>query len=128
MAKYDPQRPRPAIDLDEPAPVDALLDDLAGLDDVAGLDDMESDGLAGDDLAGDDTAGEEAVVEPTGALDMSGPDVFEDLVPTITGVSDVPVAAPPQEGTANRAVLGAVAVVAAAGAVVAIFLRRRRSH
>ncbi len=107
MPAYDPKRPRPSVgDADEVAPVEALLD--AG------------------------TPASEPMVEVHDA--HRGPDPTEvdlrDASPNGSSVrqrSDVPVAAAPEEGTANRAMLfaglGAAAVVAL---VVAVLARRRR--
>jgi hypothetical protein len=103
MAAYDPKRPRPSThDEEEPAPVEALLDPEP-----------------------------ELAVEPEAAAEPEAVEV--DLrVPSSNGsgpkvASEVPVAAAPEEGTANRAVVAAA--LGAAGLVallVAILLRRRR--
>jgi hypothetical protein len=103
MAGYDPKRPRPtAVDeADEPAPVEALLAPVAP--------EVAAPALAAPEVDLRDQRGS-GVGERPGVV-----------------ASEVPVAAAPEEGTANRAVL--FAGLAGAGLVallVAIVLRRRR--
>lgn len=101
MAGYDPKRPRPTTvdEADEPAPVEALLAPAA------------PEAVAPEvDLRVQPVAGVAEVAERPAAT-----------------ASEVPVAAAPEEGTANRAVLFAgLAAVGVVGVFVALILRRRR--
>lgn len=98
------------------ASVTDLLEDRPG--DATGA----TDGHDTDDI--DDTGGEDG--------DGGEPDVEVDLrVVSSNGSevrvgSDVPIAAAPEEGTANRAVVVAVGVAGLVAVLLAILLRRRR--
>ena len=137
MAAYDPKRPRPRADGEEPAPVEALLDPdpaepvaVAEPAEVRYVVELEDPDPAPDDAApvepaADSAAG--AVDEPAGAGTTSTPSATDRPDLRLAG-SDVPVAEPPPEPTANRAVV----VVGAVGAglltllVLLLLLRRRR--
>lgn len=134
MAKYDPQRPKQQVSVDDPAPVDAILDSRSDRNRRATTDAEEPKGYV-ESTGSAEPAGN---AEPSVATEVSGSSPAEplaslveapgELPPAVVGASEVPVALPPQEGTANRAVLGA----AITGALVALFgylwFRRRQSH
>lgn len=204
MAAYDPKRPRPGGDTEEPAPVEALLDpdpdpglvieetvseELLVDDDTGEVvgerivtDDVVLDAATGEvvaeeivvqEIVADDETGEvvvettvidevvtddgvviatETVVDEIAVDDETGELVVTETVTDEVELaevtsepvevdlrdasqngsgarsgSEVPVAAAPEEGTANRAVL--IAGLSAAGLValvLAILLRRRR--
>jgi hypothetical protein len=148
MPAYDPKRPRPQSgDAEEPAPVEALLDpeDLGpgeGVDEVVA--EMVIEEVTVDEESGDVTV-ETTVIDEVVTSDgvvMVSETIVEELPGAALEVdlrdtgsngsspkpgSEVPVAAAPEEGTANRAVL--IAGLSAAGllaVVLAILLRRRR--
>ncbi|MCB1256014.1 MAG: hypothetical protein KDB26_02865 [Microthrixaceae bacterium] len=110
MAKYDPQRPRRVASGEQSAQVDALLDPV---DEVEVIEITEAH-----------VADEPVVVEPV----VNEPVVVDEaLVAAIASESDVPVAPPPREGTANRAVLGAALAVIVAAVIGYLVSRRHRS-
>lgn len=125
MADYDPKRPRPRADDDEPAPVEALIaadaPPVAQVGDPGSSDDSGADADVADaDEADADEAGPVVDLRPS-------PGVERHLHPVPNGSSEVPVADRPVEPTTNRAValvalLGAVAV----GVAVVVVVRRRR--
>ena len=98
---YDPKRPRPAASTSETAPVDALLASVGADETAPKVEDAPK-------------------VEAAPKVDAapSGPKPQQ--------ASEVPVAAAPEEGTANRAVLLAVAGASLAVAAVLIILSRSR--
>jgi hypothetical protein len=112
MAAYDPKRPRPSGGgSEEPAPVDALLDPSPGTG--------STETVKVDDPAPADSEAIEVDLRDAASHGAPSPE-------QVVG-SDVPVAAAPDEGTANRAVM--VAALTAAGLlalVVAVLLLRRR--
>lgn len=148
MSAYDPKRPRPqSNEAEEPAPVEALLEpDQADLDEEADevLSETVIEEVTVDDETGDvtvETTVIEEVVTEDGVMVVSET-VIEELPGAAVEVdlrdalpngssprpgSEVPVAAAPDEGTANRAVLIAgLSAAAVLGVLLAILLRRRR--
>jgi hypothetical protein len=137
MAAYDPKRPRPVVDRDEPAPVDALIDatptaevpvvepdpDPVVLEDESVEDvavDEPADDVPAHDVAGDEPVDDEPDERPTTPVGSVVAD------PPRPG-SDVPVAEPPEGTTANRAVMFVMFGAAAATLVaLLVFWRRRR--
>lgn len=105
MAKYDPQRPRRVASGEQSAQVDALLDPV---------DEVEVIEITEAHVADESVVNEPVVVD-------------EALVAAIASESDVPVAPPPREGTANRAVLGAALAVIVAAVIGYLVSRRHRS-
>lgn len=151
MAGYDPKRPRPAADGDEPAPVEALLDpEATPLEEAAPASGPEAAPEPEVSPASDPAAAADPVTEaPVDAApdDVSVPPVSEPepsphlevvsatgsptpaerhLRPVPNGASEVPVVDRPAEPTANRAVALVVAVGAAAAVVLFVVIRRRR--
>jgi hypothetical protein len=144
---YDPKRPRPRTDADEPAPVDALLGDDAGADPAESAPAPTEPGRAAEPPAVEEPT---EVVEAAEAAEadqpdapVEAPDEAEPVEPAavlgraVPGAAsngsgarsapDVPVAPAPEEGTTNRAVLAA----AIGGVLVALLgwlvWHRRRS-
>jgi hypothetical protein len=184
MAAYDPKRPRPGADAEEPPPVDALLDAAASesveestdgelvvvetvtdellVDDDTG--EIVGERIVTDDVVVDTSSGEvvaeEVVIEEitvdgdTGEIqvettvidavldtedDAGSEEVADDAervevdlrVASPNGSSarvgsEVPVAAAPEEGTANRAVIAALGAAGLLTLILVILLRRRR--
>lgn len=126
MAKYDPRRPKHITNDDEPAQVDALLD----LRDGGALSSGQRVASTDTDSSVESVDGRTTVstatdtVVTTATQPYAGDDV---LAGAVSSGSDVPVAPPPQEGTVNRAILGAVVTVVVAAVVAFLVLRRRRS-
>ncbi|MEI7888034.1 MAG: hypothetical protein WCJ04_11625 [Actinomycetes bacterium] len=118
---YDPKRPRPAASPNETAPVDALLASL-GADEPAPKAEpapqVEAPKKATPKAESAKAESAQAAVQSNG-LKPNG------LKPQ--QASEVPVAAAPEEGTANRAVLLAVAGATLAVAAVLITWTRRRA-
>lgn len=122
---------------DDVAPVDALLGDTG--DNEPTVDDTATDSQAtdADSVANVPTIDVTTVspsangsngVQPNGSVAVApGPTVASTRTVDDGSVSasDVPVATPPVEGTANRAVLGAV-ITAALSVIIAILVVRRR--
>jgi LPXTG-motif cell wall-anchored protein len=102
MAGYDPKRPRPVVDRDEPAPVEALIEPAG--------------------------APPEVVVPPAPrVVEPAAPTVVEPAErPFPPTLSDTPIAPAPPEGTANRAVMFVMAGAAAVSLLALLVLRRRR--
>ena len=113
---YDPKRPRPAASPNETAPVDALLASL-GADEPAPKAEPAPQ-VEAPKKATPKAESAQAAVQSNG-LKPNG------LKPQ--QASEVPVAAAPEEGTANRAVLLAVAGATLAVAAVLITWTRRRA-
>lgn len=93
---YDPKRPRPVVDRDQPVPVDALIQP-----------------------AGPRAGRPHSVT----AVDDSPP---PSATATWSAGSDVPVADPPTAPTANRAVMFVMFGTAAASALILLLVLRRR--
>lgn len=102
MAKYDPKRPRPMVGDDQAAPVEALIEAVS----------------AGPEIV-EDRAG--AAADPV----ETGQEMGESS--NQPHISDVPVIPPPEEGTANRAVLAAIGTGFVIALVLAVLLRIKRS-
>jgi hypothetical protein len=109
---YDPKRPRPKASTGETAPVDELLASLGAAEPVE---------LAEPAVEPVEPAAEQ-VISPA-AEPKKNPQTNALKAPQ---ASEVPVAAAPEEGTANRAVLLAVAGASLAVAAVLIIWSRRR--
>lgn len=131
MAGYDPKRPRPSVPEDQPAPVEALLDEAPPLPSDTSPDDDPSATTTIDvrepatgrvAMTSSSTAAEASTAPAASSAARSAP-----ATPSGGTGSEVSVAPAPEEGTANRALLVA-GIVAALGAVVALvlILRRRR--
>jgi outer membrane biosynthesis protein TonB len=121
---YDPKRPRPKASTGETAPVDELLASLGAAEPVEPADPVEPAEPV--ELA-------EPAVEPVepAAEQVISPAAEPKKNPQTNALkapqaSEVPVAAAPEEGTANRAVLLAVAGASLAVAAVLIIWSRRR--
>lgn len=124
MAAYDPKRPRPSTgSSEEPAPVDALLDPSPSTGSTQAVRIDEPPPADGSGSAGEpESAGKETV-----EVDLRDPSSNGPTNPNHVVGPEVPVAAAPDEGTANRAVM--IAALTAAGVfalIVAILLLRRR--
>jgi hypothetical protein len=125
MSGYDPKRPRPsAASEDDPPPVDALLEPVADEPRTPDEPTPSPSPSAAGDAPGD---------ERPEADELSDARVEVDLRETSSNGSsaraghEVPVAAAPEEGTTNRAVLvAAVSGVTLVVLVLAVLLRRRR--
>lgn len=133
---YDPKRPRPKAESDEPAPVEALLD----------ADDAEPSSLLADPAAFadpeviaelEDLVEAEDAVEPVELVvlgrGMNG--AASNGSAAISAASngsgsrlapEVPVAPAPETGTTNRAVLAAVLAGSLLAVLTFVVLRRRR--
>lgn len=124
MADYDPKRPRQIALDDDVAQVDALL----GEPESSGSTGAGPDGPDHPQELGSPASGEPVEVFPEPVVIVDDPSVDDSSTGTggpVSG-SDVPVAPPPVEGTANRAVLGALATAAVAAVVAFVLVRRRR--
>ncbi len=121
---YDPKRPRPVVDRDEPAPVDALIESVEappeGLPVVAAPDPVDA---APDPVV---VAADPVVVaaEPEEAPDAAVP-AEPVTARTPTTSSDVPIAPAPVAPTANRAVMFVMFGAGIVTLLVLILLRRR---
>ena len=115
---YDPKRPRPKASTGETAPVDELLASLGAAEPVEPAEPVE---LAEPAVEPVEPAAEQ-VISPA-AEPKKNPQTNALKAPQ---ASEVPVAAAPEEGTANRAVLLAVAGASLAVAAVLIIWSRRR--
>lgn len=116
MAKYDPKRPRPTLGDDEVAPVEALIESVP-VDPSDSVEETPSPAELVEEAPADDApapAAEEAASAGPGDEGAG------------THVSDVPVMPPPEEGTANRAVLAAAGIGTALIVAIAILLRIKR--
>lgn len=128
MAGYDPKRPRPASDGDDAAPVEALLPepsvDPVVPDSAPVHEEQHTESGTG---TSDRSSGSPSPVRPVApsAHPTTDPTTERHLRPVPNGDSVTPVADPPNEPTANRAVL-LVGAVAAAALVVILLVRRRR--
>lgn len=114
---YDPKRPRPKASTGETAPVDELLASLGAAEPVEPIDPVEP----AEPVEPVEPAAEQ-VISPA-AEPKQNPQTNALKAPQ---ASEVPVAAAPEEGTANRAVLLAVAGASLAVAAVLIIWSRRR--
>jgi hypothetical protein len=153
---YDPKRPRPRADADEPAPVEALLDpqevpvasEAPEDAKVSDADPTATDPTAPEPTAPEPEPTDTAVTEPAASEPTviepdeapGEPDVAEPaavLGRQVPGASsngsgtrsapDVPVAPAPEEGTTNRAVLAAAIGGAVLAVLVWLLWHRRRA-
>jgi len=139
MPAYDPKRPRPSAGSSEdPAPVDTLLDPsptTGATEQVRVAEPVLSEVPVEDtaEVPVEDPAEVPAVPVPAGE-DTVEVDLRDSPLAAATSAnprvgSEVPVAAAPDEGTANRAVL--IAALSATGVVAVVaailLLRRRRT-
>jgi len=106
MAAYDPKRPRPVVDRDAPAPVEALIEPPAPAP-------------APEPVV---VPAAEPVVVPEPVTELRAPARQDGGSPG----SDVPVAAAPEADTANRAVMLVMVSAAVAGVIALLLLLRRR--
>ena len=117
---YDPKRPRPTASTSETAPVDALLASLGAAESAEPAEPVVepvTPGVEPVEPAVESVS--ESAAEPKQNLDTNALKAQQ--------ASEVPVAAAPEEGTANRAVLLAVAGASLAVAAVLIIWSRRRA-
>ncbi|MGB3411965.1 MAG: hypothetical protein WBA45_12305 [Microthrixaceae bacterium] len=138
MAKYDPKRPRPTVGDDQAAPVEALIEAASvGPDPVEDRAEgttvvteapspSEKPASASPAPAASD---ESQVGEPTTLPDDPVKTTSEmgELGDSLH-ISDVPVIPPPEEGTANRAVLAAIGTGFVITLVLAVLLKWRRKR
>ena len=117
---YDPKRPRPKASTGETAPVDELLASLGAAEPVEPAEPFEPAEHV-EPVEPVEPAAEQ-VISPA-AEPKKNPQTNALKAPQ---ASEVPVAAAPEEGTANRAVLLAVAGASLAVAAVLIIWSRRR--
>lgn len=134
---YDPKRPRPSMDEEAPAPVDAILD--TGTHPAVGPEPASEPAPASEQESGaepeppaaeSESAAESDQKAGTEASDQAGTDRSPMSVHAGPGAgsgptSEVPVAPPPVESTVNRAVMVAAFVAALLSVVVLFWLRRR---
>ena len=121
---YDPKRPRPAAQSDEPAPVDALLD-ASETDEQAVVEEAVIEELT-------DASETVDLTDPV-VLGGSPPDAGSNGSTTSRTAQrqapEVPVAPAPETGTTNRAVLAAaLGGTALVGFLVILWCRRRGAN
>ena len=137
LMPYDPKRPRPVVDRDEPAPVDALIETVVpdpvepGPAPIEAAPDESAPGPETVESAPDpvvvtpDPVVVSAEPEPEDAPDATArPEPIAVRPPTTS--SDVPVAPAPVAPTANRAVMFVMFGAGLVTLLVLILLRRRQ--